>query len=124
MALLKGPVLPVAYFERNKCLLFRQRGHYCGGVTTVVVVEVDAGGETGSVVVVVRLTVVVVEVGGGGVDTTSSLVHALKQAAAPTIKSIRSEVFIFINKLRNRSLRRISGSSIGKVRAGRFRFHL
>jgi hypothetical protein len=47
-------------------------------VRTVIVV--DAGGETESVTVVVRLTVVVVV--GGGVETTSSLVHALKQAAA------------------------------------------
>ncbi|MBV9300001.1 MAG: hypothetical protein JO066_13615 [Verrucomicrobia bacterium] len=74
---------------------------YCEGVTTVVVVEVEAGGDTGAVSVVVRLTVVVVVV-GGGVETTSSLVHAPKQAAAAAIRSKRSNVFICANKLRNR----------------------
>ncbi|MBV8140858.1 MAG: hypothetical protein JOZ60_02295 [Verrucomicrobia bacterium] len=59
-------------------------------------VDVEVGGATGcSVVVVVRRTVVVVDV-GGGVDTTSSLLHALKQAAAPMIKSMQSEVFILL----------------------------
>jgi hypothetical protein len=79
---------------------------YWGGVTTVVVVELEAGGATGSVTVVVRLTVVVVVV-GGGVETTSSLVQAPKLAATPTVKSIRSSVFICANKFRNRGLRRI-----------------
>jgi hypothetical protein len=45
---------------------------------------------------VVRLTVVV-EVVGGGVVTTSSLVHASKDAVAAANRTSRDNVFIFAN---------------------------